>query len=120
MKRMDIIEGKDPVKTVWSYIQKSNNKGITIDELYQSLSDVFERTEIDNALSQLNKMYLIDYRKLEDKVVLTKKEILGDLFEEIPCLGCEHLHECHVGGERFSPENCEYFQSWLEKVLKSL
>ena len=108
---------KDPVISVWSLIQNDDGREIPIEELYNKLGEYFDREEIDRALIQLNKMYLIDYKKGENGVILTKKNILGELFEDIPCIGCEHLHECHVGGDRYAPENCEYINNWLRNIV---
>ena len=122
---MQILEkrGTDSaVLKVWSVIQKSNNTGIRLSDLYSMLSNELNKNEIDEALSYLNKLYLISYEKdsSANSVLLKKGEILGGVFEHIPCLGCEHLHECHVGGERFSPENCDEMHEWLEDVEQYL
>ena len=107
---------------VWSLIQRSDNNGIKLKDLYSILENELNKEQIDEALSYLNKLYLISYErdKSSDCVLLRKGEILGGIFENIPCLGCEHLHECHVGGERFSPENCDEMREWLEEVERFL
>jgi len=107
---------------VWSLIQRNNHSGITLDALYNILGEELNKEQIDEALSYLNKLYLISYErdKSNNCVLLRKGEILGGIFENIPCLGCEHLHECHVGGERFSPENCDEMREWLEEVERFL
>jgi len=118
--KMTKING--PLLSIWTTIQKNNNSGVKLDEIYKKFNKKYKKKEIDSALTYLNKLYLIEYEKDggSNKVYLKKREILGDVLEDIPCIGCEHLHECHVGGERFSPENCEYLKKWIEKAINVL
>ena len=111
-----------PVLSIWTTIRKNETTGVKLDELYEKYNKKYKKKEIDTALTYLNKLYLIEYRKDGDsnKVLLKKREILGDILEDIPCIGCEHLHECHIGGERFSPENCEYLKKWIENAINVL
>ena len=111
-----------PVLSIWTTIQKNNAKGVKLDELYKKFNKKYKKKDIDEALTYLNKLYLIKYERDGNSktVLLKKREILGGLLEDIPCIGCEHLHECHVGGERFSPENCEYLRQWIDKAIKLL
>lgn len=105
---------------VWSLIQRNGDYGIPLKEVYSSLQNEYKKEDIDEALSYLDKLYLVAYEKdsKENCVLLRKGELLGGILENIPCIGCEHLHECHVGGERFSPENCDEMRDWLESVLE--
>ena len=122
MPQQKVYKIDGPILSIWTTIQKNNDKGIKLDELYKKFNKKYKKRDIDTALTHLNKLYLIKYeRDGESKtVILKKREILGGILEDIPCIGCEHLHECHVGGERFSPENCEYLKKWIEKSINIL
>ena len=116
MPRNKTVSLGESIFSIWSMILK-NDGGLKISDLYKLLGKKFSKEEIDSALSYLNDLYLVDYKSVDGTIFLKKREILGGPFEDIPCIGCEHLHECHVGGERFSPENCEYFNKWISKFL---
>lgn len=120
---MQILEEKilDPViLKLWSLIQQNGNYGVPLNEIYSSLQNEYKKEEIDEALSYLDKLYLVAYEKdINNNCILIRKgEILGGILESIPCIGCEHLHECHVGGERFSPENCDEMREWLDRAIE--
>jgi len=117
MRKSKTIQLGDSIFSLWTLILRYNG-GIKISDVYKNLENKYTKDEIDGALTYLNDLYLIDYKSIDGAIVLKKKEILGEPFEDIPCIGCEHLHECHIGGERFSPENCEYFNKWINKFLK--
>ena len=109
---------KDAVAFLWSLINQ-HESSIHINKVKEFLTkEGFDEKSIEKALDTLYKLYFIEYSGDDDGngFVIRKREILGPPFEDLPCLGCEHLHECHIGGDRYSPERCQYFEEWVNKL----
>lgn len=107
----------DAVAALWSILNKNSGE-IRIDDAKKILSsEGYDEKTVEEALDILYKLYFIEYTNDENGngVIIKKRNILGIPFDDLPCLGCEHLHECDVGGI-YSPERCPYFQLWLNKV----
>ncbi len=109
---------KDAIVHLWRYINKNGNS-VHINDAKKFLSSQgFNEDAIDHAINTLHKLSFLRYTSDEkgDGYLLQKMDILESPLEDLPCIGCEHLHECHIGGDRYSPERCQYFEAWIMKI----
>jgi len=108
----------DAVSFVWKLIL--NRESISLDEIKKtSIEEGFNEKSVESALDALYKMYFIEYTNdYQNGIFIKKRDILGFPFEDFPCLGCEHLHECSIGGDRYSPEKCLAFENWIQRVTE--
>ncbi len=107
---------EDAVIHLWRFINQNGNSVHVSDARKFLSSRGFNREAIDYAIDTLHKLFFLEYRGDGDEYFLKKIKILEEPLEDLPCLGCEHLHECHIGGDRYSPERCQYFEEWMQKV----
>ena len=109
---------EDLLSRVWKLLI-NNNSRLEVSKIQELLSNPnIKNRDIEKAVQDLHNLHLIDYISENGDLKVTKKEILGEIYDKLPCLGCDHLNECRIGGERFSPENCQYLELWLHEALK--
>lgn len=115
---MGLIMKEDAIVYLWRYISRNGNT-VHINEARKFLSaQGFNNEAIDYAINTLHRLYFLEYTSDEkgDGYILRKIELLESPLGNLPCLGCEHLHECHIGGDRYSPERCQYFEEWMNRL----
>lgn len=109
---------EDAVVHLWRYLNQ-NGDYIHVTQAKRFLtSKGFNGETINYAIDRLHKLSFLEYASDEkgDGYLLKKSSILDSPLDDLPCLGCEHIHECHIGGDRYSPERCQYFEDWIRKL----
>ncbi len=115
-----MMREKDPITMLWNILNESDGE-IPIEKVFSLFKEHgFDKKTAEKAISFLHSLYFIEYKSDGNGVLIKKKEILGLPFEELPCLGCEHLYECRVGGDSRRPESCLKFEAWLQKLIQNL
>ncbi|MHA1589368.1 MAG: hypothetical protein ACTSVA_02040 [Candidatus Njordarchaeales archaeon] len=113
---MKEMKEPDLISIIWSYLRKQKN-GVSLTEIYEMVEELgFSSREASLALETLHRLYLIEYdNDYQGKVVVKKRSIFNNALESFPCLSCEHLYECYVGGSLYAPEKCPYLDYWFRQ-----
>ncbi|MHA1616516.1 MAG: hypothetical protein ACTSX9_04330 [Candidatus Njordarchaeales archaeon] len=113
---MKVVKEHDLISVIWSFLRKQKN-GVSLSKIYEIVgARGFKSSDIDSALETLHRFYLIEYDSdNEGKVMVKRRDMFNNAIQTFPCLACEHLYECYVGGALYAPEKCSYLDYWLRE-----
>lgn len=107
---------EDLKQEIWSLL--ISNQKMRESEIYQLLQEEgADKSKVKEAINSLMEKALIQYNpeKGSEDPFIKKRQILGAILTELPCLGCQSIGKCDIGGV-YSPENCERLSLWTKSL----